>query len=85
MEASAPFFTWRSSHSGPLVASKLDRCLVSDTFVDNWVGISASILPKAHSDHHPLLLMGIESSVHAVKPFRFQNFWASHASFLEVV
>lgn len=56
LESSGPFYTWRSSHSGPVVVSRLDRVLVSDLFVDIWVSVTSSVLPRAVSDHHPLLL-----------------------------
>lgn len=55
LETTGPFFTWRSSHAGPIVTSRLDRFLASDSFMEFWASISATVLPRAHSDHHPLL------------------------------
>lgn len=40
LNTSGPFFTWRCSHTGPILALRLDRTLVSERFSDFWAAIS---------------------------------------------
>lgn len=85
LEATGPFFTWRCSHSCRVLMSRLDRALVSEEFIGSWTSVSALVLPRIHSDHHPLLLKCQNGSADFVKPFRFQNFWTSHKDYIAVV
>lgn len=84
-EASGPFFTLCSSHSGPILTSRLDHFLVSESFMDDWVSLEALVLPRILSDHHPILLRCKENNERVFKPFCFQNFWVNHANFKELV
>lgn len=53
--------------------------------MDSRARISVLVLPRAHSDHNPLLLKCRESTVAGHRPFRFLNFWTNKADFAEVV
>lgn len=81
LDTIGPFYTWRSSHSGPILTSRLDRFLVSELFLGFWVNISTLVLPRVYSDHHPILLNCKETEVSSAKPFRFYNFWTLHNDF----
>lgn len=85
MEPTGPFFTWRCSQSNRVPMSRLDRALVSDGFINVWASVSAMVLPRIHSDHHPLLLKCLATSAVSFKSFRFQNFWISHRDFENIV
>lgn len=85
LDTTGPFFTWRSSHLGLIITSRLDRTLVSDSFISCCVSLNALVLPRVVSDHHPILLKCHDGCSFSAKPFRFQNFWTSHADFLAVV
>lgn len=85
LETTRPFFTWRCSHSCRLLMSRLDRALASEDFVNFWDAISVMVLPRVHSDHHPLLMKCQDGNTILAKPFRFQNFWTSHKDFISFV
>lgn len=85
LETTNPFFTWRSSHSGTIIASRLDRTLVSDSFVSCWGSLTALVLPRVVSDHHFILLKCDDRCNNSIEPFKFQIFWTSHADFASVV
>lgn len=85
LEATGPFFTWRCSHVSRVLLSRLDRTLAAEEFINFWTSISALVLPRTYSDHHPILLECQENSAQIVRPFRFQNFWTTHKDFCKVV
>lgn len=85
LETSGPFFTWRSCHTGPILSSRLDMALVSDNFISSWAEIVMLFLPRVNSAHQPILFRCKGSSSIWLKPFRFQNFWASDATLKKVV
>ncbi|KAL8546688.1 hypothetical protein ACS0TY_006424 [Phlomoides rotata] len=86
MDTSGPQFTWvtRRSNQGYMVAH-LDRVLVNDGFLDFWHSAAATVLTRISSDHHPILLTLQETADHSIRPFRFQNMWSTHPSFLPLV
>ncbi|KAL8462693.1 hypothetical protein ACS0TY_033640 [Phlomoides rotata] len=73
-------YTWASRRSGSgLIASKLDRILVHDSFIAHWDSISVTVLAHAGSGHHPIVL-------HCTKgPFKFQAAWTLDSRFRELV
>ncbi|KAL8524888.1 hypothetical protein ACS0TY_014493 [Phlomoides rotata] len=76
VEAAGANFTWASRISSQgLIASKLDRVLAHDSFIGHWDLISATILVRAGSDHHPLLLHYSKVSQFQPRPFKFQAAW----------
>lgn len=85
IETTGPFFIWKCSNVGLIVASRLDRTLVTEGFMDLWVKISVLVLLRAQSDHNPLLLKCMETSAQFHRPFRFQKFWTEYPDFKMVV
>ncbi|KAL8462900.1 hypothetical protein ACS0TY_033781 [Phlomoides rotata] len=86
MDTSGPQFTWvtrRTNHG--YMAARLDRVLVNDGFLDIWHSATATVLPRISSDHHPILLTLQETAAHSIRPFHFQNMWATYPSFLPLV
>ncbi|KAL8490255.1 hypothetical protein ACS0TY_025967 [Phlomoides rotata] len=73
VEAVGANFTWASRRSdhGPIV-SKLDRILAHDSFIGHWDSVSASVLARAGSDHHPLMLHCLRGTPFQSRPFKFQ-------------
>ncbi|KAL8546919.1 hypothetical protein ACS0TY_006582 [Phlomoides rotata] len=86
MDTSGPQYTWvtrRSNHG--YMAARLDRVLTNDGFLDIWHSVNTTVLPRISSDHHPILLTLQETADHSIRPFRFQNMWTTHPSFLPLV
>lgn len=55
--STGPSCNWVSNaNGGNLMASKLDRTLVSDSFIGLWASISGEVLARHNSDHHLILL-----------------------------
>lgn len=65
-------FTWMKPNG--LQMSRLDRILVTSTWIDSWPGFSQEVLPRDISDHCPLLLRNSNQNW-GPKPFRFLNCW----------
>ncbi|KAL8508328.1 hypothetical protein ACS0TY_018794 [Phlomoides rotata] len=86
VEAVGAAFTWASRRSSlGLIASKLDRVLAHEGFIDHWNSVSATILARAASDHHPLLLQCDLGPSHIPRPFKFQSSWTLDSRFPEMV
>jgi len=68
-----------------LVASRLDRFLVSEEVSRGGGGVNASVLPSAGSDHWPISIQWEWSSDSLRKPFRFEQFWLEHKDFKDLV
>ncbi|KAL8480422.1 hypothetical protein ACS0TY_027088 [Phlomoides rotata] len=86
MDTSGPQFTWvtrRSNHG--YMDAHLDRVLVNDEFLDLWHATSAIVLPHISSNHHPILLKLHASAGNLIRPFRFQQIWTTHSSFIPMV
>ncbi|RVX06495.1 hypothetical protein CK203_023651 [Vitis vinifera] len=66
-------FTWNGGHNNQAWA-RLDRFLVSLSWVDQFSGITQSRLPRPVSDHFPMTLVGGGIRQGPV-PFRFENMW----------
>lgn len=65
-------FTWVRPNGVQM--SRLDRILVSPSWIDNWPGFAQEVLPRDISDHCPLLLRSSNQNW-GPKPFRFLNCW----------
>ncbi|KAL8472997.1 hypothetical protein ACS0TY_030000 [Phlomoides rotata] len=86
VEAAGAGFTWASRRSGHgLITSKLDRVLAHESFISHWDSVSATVLARAASDHHPILLHCALTSQHVPRPFKFQTPWTLDSRFLDVV
>lgn len=76
-------FTW-SVNRGRVMSSRIDRFLVTSTWEDNFPNLIQETLSRLVLDHFPILL---ESS--RVKwgptPFRFENMWLQHHSFIDTI
>ena len=75
-------FTWNNKRGGEsLVASKLDRFIISEDLMLNNKEMATSILPFRGSDHWPVQLevrgIGTPKNI----PFRFENIWLTHPDF----
>jgi exonuclease III len=75
-------FTWVQPYSG--AASRLDRFLVSNGWLDAWGNVSQWALPRDVSDHCPIVLRYL-AQLWGPKPFRFNNFWLDHKTLSSVV
>jgi hypothetical protein len=60
------------------VALRLDRAVCNEEWLDFWHGCTCSALVRHQSDHHPLLLSLIYSTVQHASPFKFFKVWTSH-------
>ena len=75
-------FTWTDKWAGKM--SKLDRFLVSESFLEAFVGATGMVLEKALPDHRPILLK--EKVVdYGPTPFRFFNSWLQVDDFKALV
>ncbi|KAL8495044.1 hypothetical protein ACS0TY_019266 [Phlomoides rotata] len=86
VEAVGAAYTWSSRRSSlGLIASKLDRVLAHEGFIDHWNSVSATVLARTASDHHPLLLQCDMGLSHTPRPFKFQSSWTLDSRFPELV
>ncbi|KAL0289800.1 UNVERIFIED_CONTAM: hypothetical protein Sradi_7064800 [Sesamum radiatum] len=78
-------FTWHNCSEGNRsLWKRLDQVMVNEAWLECWPQSSyLSALPKT-SDHSPLVLLGTERSTEHT-PFRFDNFLAHQAGFLDSV
>ncbi|KAL8522424.1 hypothetical protein ACS0TY_012536 [Phlomoides rotata] len=86
VEVAGSAFTWASRRSTfGLIASKLDRVLAHEGFIDHWDSVSATVLARAGLDHHPLLLHCAMGPLNIVRPFKFQSTWTLDYRFRKLV
>ena len=79
-------FTWNNKRTGnQQIASKLDRFLISDNAIHLGGDLLASILPQIGLDHWPIMLHWQNVGLQYKKPFKFEAFWLTHASFRDIV
>eukprot|EP00253_Pinus_taeda_P009137 PITA_09137 len=79
-------FTWNNRRGGDkLIASRLDRFLISESIIMDGTTVESDILPTGGSDHWPISLMVEVSSTPRNKPFRFEKFWLDHPNFQEMI
>ncbi|XP_058762801.1 uncharacterized protein LOC131636161 [Vicia villosa] len=75
-------FTWSNKSDSAL--SRLDRFLLSNSFVDVWKVEGQSIGERDVSDHAPIWIKDNKRDW-GPKPFRFNNLWFSHEEFFNFV
>ena len=68
-----------------LVASHLDRFLVSENIMHSLRELLADVLSAAGSDHWPIFLSWDWSSSPMGKPFHFEHLWMEHRYFKDLV
>jgi hypothetical protein len=69
-------YTWSNHHLGhALIKERLDRGIVSSSWLHAFPAISITHLPAYTSDHNPLLLNTSIPSPSLPRPFRFEEFW----------
>ncbi|XP_019166800.1 PREDICTED: uncharacterized protein LOC109162584 [Ipomoea nil] len=78
-------YTWHGVRTTGPVWKRLDRFLINTVWRDSFSDIRICALARTTSDHAPLLLHGANSSLSALKQFRFQNMWLTHPDFMEIV
>lgn len=79
-------FTWSSRRFFPHhTESCLDRALFSEDFANLWFSVQAEVLPRASSDHSPLMVRCLTQAGGGPYQFRFLKMWSSHCSFMRLV
>lgn len=75
-------YTWYRSNG--IVMSRLDRFLLSGSWLVQWGNISQWAIKRDVSDHCPVVLR-YDDLNWGPKPFKFKNFWLKHLEFGELV
>ncbi|GMP97184.1 hypothetical protein CsSME_00045547 [Camellia sinensis var. sinensis] len=79
-------FTWANKRtSGDYIASKIDRVLVNETWLDAFPASFATFLPSGISDHSPVVVHISDKVTSFKKPFKYFDFWVDHEDFSSVV
>ncbi|VFQ68928.1 unnamed protein product [Cuscuta campestris] len=78
-------YTWDGVRSRGRVWRRLDRALANEKALTFFNDIFSHMCSKTTSDHKPIVLQCAMESFKRAKPFRFQNFWVNHSTFLKVV
>ena len=80
------WFIWNNKRGGDhLVASRLDRFLVTDN-IDRGLGdIWENVIHDAGSDQWPVCLNWEVRNSFLPKPFHFEQFWLEHKEFKGLV
>ncbi|XP_028769381.1 uncharacterized protein LOC114726829 [Neltuma alba] len=79
-----PFFTWRGPkwEGRERVFKRLDRGLCNVEWQNAYSNAFVRVLPRIHSDHHPLLFnFSGQQTVWVERPFRFEAMWLKHPDF----
>eukprot|EP00253_Pinus_taeda_P012441 PITA_12441 len=86
VQPSSYSFTWNNRRGGEhLIASRLDRFLISESIVLECITVSSDILPSGGSDHWPISLEAAFLGIPRNKPFRFEKFWLQHPNFVNLL
>ncbi|RVW29756.1 hypothetical protein CK203_089329 [Vitis vinifera] len=76
-------FTWNGGQNNQTWA-RLDRFVVSPSWIDQFSGINQCRLPRPVSDHFPITLVG-GGIRRGPTPFRFENIWLKVEGFKDLV
>jgi hypothetical protein len=80
------FHTWTNKQAGSdFVSRKLDRVMANVNWLQHYGNTYVDFLEKGLSDHSPSLVSVAKYVSYRPKPFKFFNFWAKHAQFLDWV
>ncbi|KAL2250197.1 UNVERIFIED_CONTAM: hypothetical protein Sindi_2493400, partial [Sesamum indicum] len=74
-------YTWYSRR----LRQRLDRVLVTDSWMDVFSKTQVTHLELSKSDHRGLLVIAETIVMQKASSFRFQHMWITHPGFLEVV
>ena len=86
LETKEGWFTWNNRREGDhLVASRLDRFLVSENITMGSGETWTNVLPAAGSDHLPICLNWDSMNAFLPKPFSFEHFLLDHKDFKGLV
>ncbi|XP_028063034.1 uncharacterized protein LOC114266352 [Camellia sinensis] len=79
-------FTWANKWGdGAYIATKIDRLLVNESWLDQFPESTASFLPPGISDHSPTVINISVTRCSFKKPFKCFDFWSQHPEFLNTV
>jgi hypothetical protein len=79
-------FTWSNRRLGPgHITARLDRFLLSSSFLDESFSPSSLILPWTGSDHRPVTLTLSPPDNFGPIPFRFNPLWILDPRFFDIV
>ena len=76
-------FTWSGGHNNQYWA-RLDKFLVTPSWLVQFSGVLQSRLPRPISDHFPILLEGVGLR-RGPSPFRFENMWFKVEGFKDLL
>lgn len=80
------FFTWGNKTNGERrILCKLDRALINDAWIRNFVDSNALFQPPSISDHSSCIVYCGANEITRKTPFQFFNMWADHKDFLPLV
>ena len=79
-------YTWANNRKGHYyVAARLDRALANSAWMDHFEDPPVTNLPRISSDNSPLLLSHRSSLPLKNAPFKFEEMWLYHDSFIPLV
>jgi exonuclease III len=79
-------YTWNNRRAGPgHIAARLDRFLISNSFLSHPDKASSLILPWAGSDHRPISLLFESQKNWGPIPFRFNPLWMDRPDFFSSI
>ncbi|XP_028095883.1 uncharacterized protein LOC114295782 [Camellia sinensis] len=79
-------FTWANKRSeGAFIATKIDRVLVNEAWLDKFPESTATFLPAGISNHSSVVVNISVNSSSFKKPFKYFDFWSQHPDFLSTV
>ncbi|VFQ72955.1 unnamed protein product [Cuscuta campestris] len=76
-EPKGSLFTWSGVRSQGRTWRRLDRVLLNLDTMASFEDLALTHLPRANSDHKPLLLSCLDTPPSGAKPFKFLNDWNS--------
>lgn len=81
-----PRFTWCNNQSGFARRwARLDRCLANLDWISKFSSLKNTHLPRACSDHCPLLLTANSFIAPSYSIFRFNNFWFEYNTCHDII
>lgn len=76
-------FTW-SDFRAHSTSTRIDRFLLSKGWLEGFKQVELLRLSRTTSDHFPILLK-LKNKKWGPSPFRFENMWMDHPSFMDKV
>ncbi|XP_028119770.1 uncharacterized protein LOC114317256 [Camellia sinensis] len=79
-------FTWSNKRcGGEYIATKIDRVLINEAWLDKFPESTAFFLPSGVSDHSPAMVNTSIAKTSFKKPFKFFDCWSKHPEFISTV